>query len=176
MEIFSNEFRTYVKAYARLRGLWAYNLEHPDNSPAFKRHCAATYLRDLEILMAEKKKSTPASQGSNEKADFKGFINVTLTGDHKAAIKAWDLETADLFDWVATTTMAGHKISFSYNKVNDTHTASVMCVSAKAANAGLVVNSYAKDLYSALKALCYKVDHVLPARWADYEDAESDMG
>lgn len=176
MGILSVGDRLGIQWYGHLRQCWIHNVGVNDLSKAFQNHCAMTYLRDLELLEMAKAKESKNVQVTGEKADFKGFVNVTLTEAHKSAIKSWDLESGDLFDWIATIIAAGHKVSFSYNKQNDTVSASIMCVYKGLPNAGLVVNSYAKDVYSALKALCYKVDHVLPPRWGDYEDAESEMG
>lgn len=123
-----------------------------------------------------KQKTQTNDRSAEEKADFKGFVNVTLTDAHKQAIKAWDLESADMFDWMAGAITGGLKVSFSYNKQNDTVSASVMCVWKKSANGGLVVNAYGKDVYSAFRALIYKIDHVLPPKWSDWEDTADDVG
>ena len=176
MDIFSEEFRTFVRSYANTREKFTWNLANPHNSEKFKQHCVRQYLRDLEMWTMAKAKADKRETRSFEKADFKGFINVNLTSEHKDAIQKWDLETDDVFDWIASELTGGYKVSFSYNPQNDTVAASIMCVAAKSPNAGYVVNSFAKDIYTALKALMYKVENILPSNWTEFEDAAADIG
>jgi hypothetical protein len=130
----------------------------------------------MEIMMAKLPKNPKISPVSDKKAEFTGFVNVTLTGDQKQAIHAWDIESEELFDALATYMQSGHKFSIVYAAQSDSFQSTVMCVNASSPNAGKVVTSYGKTPFDSLKVTIYKIHAILPPVWSELPSAMDDIG
>jgi hypothetical protein len=128
--------------------------------------------------MAAKAKSKVAS-GARNLPDFvwKGFVDVKLTEEHKAAYAAWDIQDSDVWDGIASYCEAGVKIAITYNQKNASFTCSGTGQPASGSNNGYCVNAYAKSPYEAARVWLFKVSTILPDDWSSFAQEDTfDIG
>lgn len=120
------------------------------------------------------KKQVAASAQNLPEFSWKGFVDVKLTEEHKAAYGAWDIQDSDVWDGIATYCEAGVKIALTYNSKNSSFTCSGTGQPASGANNGYCVNAYAKSPYEAARVWLFKVSAVLPDIWNTYTAPDTD--
>lgn len=105
---------------------------------------------------------------------WKGFVNVTLTNDHKEALGLWDCVDGGVFEGLAVYGEAGYKLSVTYNKQTTGWTASYTGQDGCGANEGYTVSAFAPTPYDAMRVLLFKVSVILPDKWKDYKNVGQD--
>lgn len=128
------------------------------------RHCLCNQLR-RELGVAKKDFTDNG---------WKGFVNVTLTGEQKEALGLWDVQDGDIWDGIATYNETGYKITSSYNSTNKSFTATCIGGEGTGKNAGRAVSAFAPTPYQAMRTLLFKVSVLLPPTWTDYKAALGD--
>lgn len=105
-----------------------------------------------------------------EKIQWVGFKDVTLTDTQRDAYEHWDVQDGDLYELVAVTVSQGYKFTCSYNQSNDTYTASFTGTErAPAAAKGYTLSAFAPTWYDAVRTLCFKHDLVLDGDWSNIQ-------
>lgn len=105
---------------------------------------------------------------------WKGFVNVTLTGEQKTALQAWDIQDGDIWDGIASYNETGYKVTSSFNAANKSFTATVIGGEGTGKNAGRAVSAFAPTPYQAMRTLLFKISVLLPPVWTDYKAAVGD--
>jgi len=105
--------------------------------------------------------------------NWKGFINVTLTEEHKEALAQWDVVDGGVFEGLAVYGETGLKLSVIYNKQSDTWNASYTGMDGIGKNAGYTVSAFAPTPYDAMRVLLFKVAVILPDVWTEWKNVGS---
>jgi hypothetical protein len=110
-------------------------------------------------------------------SDWKGFVDVKLTDEHRLQLDVWDIHDGDIFDGLATYGEGGYKFSLTYQKQQDSWVATYTGQDTAGKNAGYSVTAYAPTPYDAMRTLLFKVTVILPENWHDYTpDTKSLIG
>ena len=95
-------------------------------------------------------------QSQNGTSDYT-FAALRLTDDQKAHFSGWLKENSQAFeDVIASFTLSGHKISFSFDGEHDCYIASMTCNDKRSANHKMVMTSRAEDWFTAMMMNAYK--------------------
>lgn len=132
------------------------------------------FCKDYERIAWRFKEITGMAKTEYNNADFKGFINISLTSDEKELFSQWDLHDMDLLEVVASRIQGGYKLSCGYNHQNDTFTASWTCAKEKDPNKGYILPAFAKTWYHAVRVLVFKDAMLLGGDWQNAKDRVSD--
>ena len=155
------QFRMLERAFFCLR-----DFPSPDDTNSLRATFVTSWVgqieRDVRAIFAAAKAKV---EGKTPASEFKGFVNYVLTEDDKAGYNAWGLDDHDLWLLLTADIQAGYKFSCSYNKQNDTFSATYMCNDALSPNAGYCLSAFAPDWYNAVKSLIYKHNEVLGGLW-----------
>ena len=125
--------------------------------------------------MAKQAKAAMASAPKKQvEFQWKGFINVNLTAEQKAAYKGWDVQDDDVWDGISTYCAAGYKINLSYNKANDKFNCTGTGQPDTGTNNGFAVSAFANSPYEAARVWLFKVSTILPDDWSTFSNGEVD--
>lgn len=102
------------------------------------------------------------------KADWKGFANIDLSAEDKAAIKGGIFDGEAVLDILSEIVGTGHKITVSYDRDKDTVSASVTGIYSHCKNAGLTFTSFARTLPDVLTVVAYKHEVVAKGNWSPF--------
>ncbi len=162
------EIRKAVHELKRLEYVFFHMVKHGSEwgTPVMCAHFAETWLNDLprvarKVYAVSKAKTEVKSFNGN----FKGFVNYVLSEADKAEYKKWDVDDHDLWLAMSSDLMSGYKLSVSYNKQNDTFTATYMCNDTDSPNVGYCLSAFAPDWYNAVRSLVFKHNIVLDCVW-----------
>lgn len=132
-------------------------------------------MRDLESDLGQILGDCMASRKDKSDFVFKGFVNVNLSVETKAAFRKWDLEEVEKYNLTSGAIVLGYKFSQSYDNHNNAFTASMTCKDAKSPNFGLTLTARAGDLYTAELLLLFKHIIILEQNWEDYQPDGDDL-
>jgi len=107
--------------------------------------------------MAATKKNAPKT--------WNGFVNCELTAEDKAHFKVWDVEFADAFELLIGRVTEGYRLSYSFNKKNDSFICSLTAGEGTGANEGYTLSAFGKSVDTALRVLAYKDAFMLEGNW-----------
>lgn len=107
--------------------------------------------------------------------DFKGFVNVNLNVETKAAFKAWDCTEVEKYNLTSAALVLGYKVSSSFDKHNSAFTVSMTCRDVENPNYGYTLTARAGDLYTAELLLFFKHVVMLEQVWTNYEPSDDDV-
>lgn len=162
------EIRKRVREFRRTERMFFYRRDHPEKE--LTPQATAQWLSQLgEFMYGEMSAIMAATKAPAQRksgpVEFKGFVNYVLSEEDKTAFKAWDVDDHDLWLLLATDIQIGYKLSVSYNKQNDTFSATYMCNDPGSQNAGYCLSAFAPDWYNAVKSLVFKHNEVLDTIW-----------
>jgi len=106
---------------------------------------------------------------------FKGFININMSVEQKNTFRAWDADTSEIDDMLATVLHQGYKLSAAYDNHNSAFVVSMTCKQAKLPNYGYTMSARAGDLKSAEALLMYKHFFLVGEVWESYSPTEDDL-
>lgn len=101
------------------------------------------------------------SGGKDGKAEFKGFVNISLTKARKTAVKDLAEKNEDVIGWLDTLTARGYKISFSYSETGSFYTVTAYQTDTQSNHAGYCTSARHAEIPTALAALYYGITVVL---------------
>lgn len=134
-------------------------------------------IREIQWLLNEMKGRTVMAKAPNFNNDWKGFVDVKLTGSEKENYAAWDVHDGDLWVLLVDAIVAGHKLSVTYNKQNDQFVASLTGAATAGNSAGYTLSAFAHVWYEALRVLMFKHVVILGQDWtAAKERVGEDIG
>lgn len=97
---------------------------------------------------------------------WRGFIECKFTDSEKDLFTQWDVHDNDLFLLLSEAVSAGHKLSISFNKQNETYVASFTGNEGTDKHEGYTLSAYAGDWYIAVRALLFKHCVLLGSEWS----------
>ena len=95
-----------------------------------------------------------------KRVEWKGFINVYLRPNDKAAIKQNPIDDSGIIGLVEGLTNEGYKVSLTYSDRGSFYTATVYGNTAGHINAGYALSIRHSDYYVAFSALNYIFDNI----------------
>lgn len=119
------------------------------------------YNAQERLKMAVPKKSNK----TDDKPDFKGFINIDIPQDRKIECRKFIQQQEECTLLVEQAIASGYKLSMTKNNKTDSHIASMQCNDAKSKNAGYVLSAHASHWYDALAVLMWKHFIFLEQNW-----------
>jgi len=122
--------------------------------PHYQIDCLNRLVDNMEYFLMPKQYQAP-SNGRNL-PEYK-FASIRLTDDQKAHFTGWLADNQQGFEEVvASFTLSGHKVSFSFDGEHDCYIASLTCNDKKSDNYAKVLTSRAEDWFTAMMMNCYK--------------------
>lgn len=116
---------------------------------------------------APRAKSFGVESGTKDNAEFRGYINLSLSDAEKAAWLAWSV-TPDVWDCLIAQVAQGINISVKREKGGESFVGSATQRDATSLNAGLVVTARGRDAGVALTRVLYCLVVLSRAeRWED---------
>lgn len=158
----------------RIRRGLAVNVDYFSNNRERAIQSFNRYMEDIVAATKKLKKDVGVKAVSRKEFEWKGFINVNLTGEQKESFKAWDIQDDDVWDGVAQYAAAGYKIQLSFNKQNDKFNCTGTGQPETNSNSGYAVSAFANTPYEAVRVWLFKVSVVLPDDWTEYQASEAD--
>lgn len=102
------------------------------------------------------------------KATWKGFVNLRLSKEEKAAIKGALLREADGLEFLMNAATAGYKCSISYSIPEDVYTLSLTGQYQQKSNAGITMSLRHREMMIALSGLAWLLrEDGLSSEWSD---------
>lgn len=132
-----------------------------------KRWWAYTQQRRYEHIVRIIERAMEMAGKSTKKqssAEWKGFIDCRLTEEQVEGLMMWELSYEDV--WVALTgeLSGNYRFTLSFNSQND-HFVAALTGGEGSPNQGYTLSSFAPDVDTAVRALCYKHFVVLEQDW-----------
>jgi hypothetical protein len=110
------------------------------------------------------------------KAEWSGFVNVTLNSQEKRKISETELSDADLLQALETISGAGYKISISYSIPDDVYTVSLTGYYKEKPNAGLTMSLRHRSFYKAVTAIWWCLEQSgLEGSWEERFGTDSQI-
>lgn len=106
---------------------------------------------------------------------WRGFVDVKMTDEEKQLFTQWDVHDNDLFLLMSEAVSAGHKLSISFNKQNDTFVCSFTGNEGTGKHEGFTLTAFAGDWYIAVRALVFKHAVLLNSDWTAAADRPSEL-
>ena len=119
------------------------------------------------IKMAKSSRKTVPGK-TTEKAAWEGFANINLEQKDKDAIAGGILDGDAVLEIMGDMLSEGHKIALSYDPERDTVSCAATGAYSRCKNAGLTMNSFARDITTALLVMAYKHDVVAKGNWQPF--------
>jgi hypothetical protein len=100
--------------------------------------------------------ATTKTKKAVKKAEWKGYIKVSLTKEQDAEFDVWKETVTDVFAWMDTLVGDGYKLSFSFDDYHSGVSAALYASGAKMETAGYSLTSWGENVEEAYLMLCYK--------------------
>lgn len=168
MGLYGREIDRLAAGLKSIRSRQLFNQNHWNSKPPMAEQSYNRYFREYYEMAAKLKKEIASKPKDEPKFEWKGFINVRLSEEQKAAFLEWDVQDSDVWDGVATYAEGGYKFNVSYSATNSSFNCTITGQPATGANSGWAVSSFAKTPYDAVRVALYKVSAVLPDVWGTY--------
>jgi hypothetical protein len=125
-------------------------------------------------LEEELRERLGVAKRDERQSNWRGFVDVKMTDEEKQLFAQWDVHDNDLFLLMSEAVAAGHKLSISFNKQNDTFVCSFTGNDGTGKHEGYTLTAYAGDWYIAVRALVFKHAVLLNSDWTVAADRPSE--
>lgn len=113
------------------------------------------------------KSDSPLTGKGKQKVEWKGYVNWTLSEQHKATFKKW-LETEPKIDeLIQKVTEDGYDLKIRYDAYNACMSAQLYCTNVLDGNAGWCLSMRSSDWYTAVLRVLYVHFVALEEVWSD---------
>lgn len=98
-----------------------------------------------------KGKASQTSAQKSERADFAGYVNISLAENDKVEFASW-MDVDGAFEHAFTQSLErGYQYSLKFNVDNDAYTCSVSCWDVSSVDAGLIYTAHSGTPYGAIQ-------------------------
>lgn len=128
----------------------------PHTSQVQKNHDVGVWFLVYEANLERIAGDMAKNGKTQEKFEFKGFVNVRLTDQDKATILEVDRPVESLMEDFGALIYSGYKLSLNYDRYSGAQQATLTCVDPECSNYGYAISARHPDLALALATLLYK--------------------
>lgn len=116
-------------------------------------------------LMARGKGNGKASGGAGGDV-WTTFVDIRVGAEDVEALHAAQWTADDVYDKVTTVLEQGYRLSFSYNRQNDSTIASLTCKAEGNVNEGKTLTAFHQGWYDALRLVLWKHEGIAEMDWS----------
>lgn len=119
----------------------------------------------LEMIMSQGKAKARSRKDAQGDFKWKGFVNLQMSGDQRAAFQDWQDENDDPFVLMTIVLTSGYKLGQTYNPSNQSFIATLTCTDMELPNGGYVMSAFHSSLEDAIAVLMYKHFNICNEIW-----------
>lgn len=131
-------------------------------------------LRRLYLVANRRKNRGQRNANTSGQGDWKGFINIPLSDDHKNLIRTGAFSLDEGLETIREMLAEGHKISVSLNREQNSVTAAATGVGEHCPNEGYTLSAFAADFTDAITVLAFKHTVIAKGDWSAFRQMKED--
>lgn len=142
----------------------------PYTGPSQKCHALGVWLTCFEQVLAKKAGNLMPKANENGKFEFKGFVNIRLSEEHKQAIGALGGNLAQSMQELCGLIYTGYKVAIAYDRFSGAIQVTLTCQDVASTNYGYAISSRHPDIATAIASVLFKHFDIADGVWSSVAD------